>query len=159
VALRAPYIWDTRDELVVWTGNPVSRGSFSIDTDDSNGAIAIQLPSPSGMLLRGPDIDQPAQAIRAVLVRYRWFPERRQDSLSMWVAFDATNPPAADQQPRAFATLTAGAGWQEVEFRQAAPLDVRYVYFGIYSVGAGVLKLDAITLTCASRPVSIRRSA
>jgi hypothetical protein len=43
-------------------------------------------------------------------------------------------------------TLTAGAGWLEVEFRHATPLDVRYVYFGTYSAGPGVLKLDAITL-------------
>jgi hypothetical protein len=81
-----------------------------------------------------------------VRIRYRWFPERGRDSLSMWVAFDATNAPMVDQQPRAFATLTAGAGWQEAEFRTAPPLDVRYVYFGTYSIGPGVLKIDAITL-------------
>ena len=75
--LRAPYIWDTREELVVWTGNSVSRGSFSIDTDDSNGAIAIQVPGSAGTLLvlRGPDIEPPAQAILAVRIRYRWFPD------------------------------------------------------------------------------------
>jgi hypothetical protein len=148
VPLRAPYIWDTREELAVWIGNSVSRGSFAIDTDDSNGAIAMRVPGSTGTLLvlRGPDIEPPAQAIRAVRIRYRWFPERLQDSLSMWVAFDATNPPSADQQPRAFATLNAVAGWQEAEFRHATPLDVRYVYFGTYSLGAGVLKLDAITL-------------
>lgn len=146
VPLRAPYVWDTRDELVVWTGNAVSRGSFSIDTEDSNGAIAVQVPSPAGMVLRGPDIDPPAAAIRTVRIRYRWFPERGRDSLSMWVAFDATNAPMVDQQPRAFATLTAGTGWQEAEFRHATPLDVRYVYFGTYSIGPGVLKIDAITL-------------
>jgi hypothetical protein len=44
-------VWDTREELVVWTENIVSRGSFSIDSDDSNGAIAIQLAvRPAGQL-------------------------------------------------------------------------------------------------------------
>jgi hypothetical protein len=147
VPLRAPYVWDTRDELVVWTGNLVSRGSFSIDSDDSNGAIAIQLAGPSGMLvLRGPDIDPPARAIRAVRIRYRWLPDSGRTSLSLWAAFDATNATPPDLQPRAFATLDAGAGWQEIELRQSPPLDVRYLYFGTYSLGTGVLKLDTITL-------------
>ena len=47
VALHAPYVWDTRDELMVWTENTVSRGSFSIDTDDSNGAIAARWTLPT----------------------------------------------------------------------------------------------------------------
>jgi hypothetical protein len=34
VPLPAPYVLDTREELV-WTENIVSRGSFSIDSDDS----------------------------------------------------------------------------------------------------------------------------
>jgi hypothetical protein len=147
VPLRAPYVWDAREDLVVWIQNPVSRGSFAIDTDDSNGAIAIQVAGTSALLvLRGPDIEPPAQAIRAVRIRYRWSPDRPSDTLSMWVAFDAINSTPAEVQPRAFATLTAAPGWQEKEFRYETPLDVRYVYFGTYSLGAGVLKLDAITL-------------
>jgi hypothetical protein len=125
----------------------VSRGSFVVDTDDSNGAIAIQLARSSGMLvLRGPDIDPPARAIRSVRIRYQWLPESGRSALSLWVAFDATNSTPPDLQPRAFATLDAGAGWQEIELRQSTPLDVRYLYFGTYSTGAGVLKLDAIAL-------------
>jgi hypothetical protein len=147
VPLRAPYIWDTQEELAVWTGNRVSRGSFSIDTDDSNGAIVIQLSGSFGtLLLRGPDITPPATAIRAVRIRYRWFPETSPGPLSLWVAFDATNSTTADLQPRAFATLNAEAGWQEIEFAHATPLDVRYVYFGTYFQRTGVLKIDAITL-------------
>ena len=130
--LRAPYGY--AGELAVWIANPVSRGSFSIDGDDSNGAIAIQLGGPSGtFVLRGPDIDPPAEAIRAVRIRYRWLPESGRSPLFIWVAFDAANSPAADGQTRAFATLDAGAGWQEIELRQLSPLDVRYLYFGTYA--------------------------
>jgi hypothetical protein len=147
VPLRAPYVWDTREELAVWTANLVSRGSFSIDSDDSNGAIAIQLAGSSGTLvLRGPDIEPPAQAIRAVRIRYRWLPESGRLPLSLWVAFEATNSTATDLQPRAFATLDAGAGWQEIDLRPPSALDVRYLYFGTYSPGPGVLKLDTIAL-------------
>jgi hypothetical protein len=149
VPLHAPYVWDTREELVVWTENIVSRGSFSIDNDDSNGAIAIQLAGTSGgmLLLRGPNMDPPAQAIRAVRIRYQWFPDGTPNPFSLWVSFDATNSPTADLQPGASATLKAGPGWQEIEFRHfTPPLDVRYVYFWTYAPGVGLLKIDAITL-------------
>src|SRR5205809_7530628 len=77
VPLHAPYVWDTPEELRVWTDNAVSRGSFTIESDDSNGAIAIQFAGSSGgpLLLRGPDIDPPAKAIRAFRIRYQWLTE------------------------------------------------------------------------------------
>ena len=148
VPLHPPYVWDTREELVVWTGNIVSRGSFSIDSDDSNGAIAIQLAGTSGgmLLLRGPDLDPPAQAIRAARIRYQWLPDGPPNPLSLWVSFDAANSPAADVQPRALATLKAGSAWQEIEFNHVPSVDVRYVYFWTFSPGVGRLKIDAITL-------------
>ena len=148
VPLHAPYVWDTREELVVWTENIVSRGSFSIDSDDSNGAIAIQLAGTSGgmLILRGPNLDPPAQSIRAVRIRYQWLPTGSSNPLLLWVSFDATNSPTTDLQPRVSATLKTGSGWQEIEFRPFTPLDVRYVYFWTYSPGVGQLKIDAITL-------------
>ena len=76
VALQAPYVWDTRDELMVWTENTVSSGSFSIDDDDSNGAIAARFAGLyPRLILRGPDIDPPARSTRAVRLRYQWLPD------------------------------------------------------------------------------------
>jgi len=147
VPLHAPYVWDTREELAVWTENAVSRGSFTIDSDDSNGAIAIRLAGASGtLLLRGPDVDPPAQAIRAVRIRYQWLPDSPTVPFTLWASFDVTNSPNPEFQPRASATLKTGPGWQEIELRNSSPLDLRYVYFGTYSTGMGLLKIDAITL-------------
>ena len=124
----------------------MSRGSFSIDSDDSNGAIAIQLAGTPGglMILRGPNVDPPAPAVRAVRIRYQWFPTSPSYPFSLSVAFEATNSPTPDQ-PRASATLRAASGWQEIELATSMPLDVRYVYFWSYTQGAGLLKIDAIT--------------
>jgi hypothetical protein len=98
------------------------------------------------MMLRGPDIDPPAQAIRAVRIRYQWFPTSPAIPLSLSGSFEATNSPTPDQ-PRASATLRAGSGWQEIEFRPFTTLDIRSVYFLTYIQGTGLLKIDAITLS------------
>jgi hypothetical protein len=153
VPLHAPYVWDTREELGVWTDNAVSRGSFSIDDADSNGAIVIQFMGASGqsggiLVLRGPDLVPPASSIRAVRIRYQWLQDPPSDfgpSLSMTI--DATNARSAAGQSSDSQRLKAGPGWMDMEFRhhESTPLDVRYVYFTGYS-NAGVLKIDTITL-------------
>ena len=152
VPLHAPYVWDTPEELMVWTNNAVSRGSFSIESDDSNGAIRIQLTGSSGgsLLLRGPDIDPPAQAIRAFRLRYQWLPDIPSTfDVSLWVAIEATNSPTTDFQPRNYKSLQAGPGWKEIDVRQYmnyGPLDVRYAYFWVSPQPVGSLKIDTITL-------------
>jgi hypothetical protein len=147
VPLQAPYVWDARDELVVWIENAVSRGSFSIDDDGSNGAIVIQLTAgSSATVLRGPDVVPPARSIGAVRIRYRWLSNSPSDpGPSVSVSFDATNVPSADLQPSGFATPRTGPDWKDLEFTPyLRPLDVRYVYFSIHSVYAGLLKIDTI---------------
>jgi hypothetical protein len=151
--LHAPYVWDTREELVVWTENAVSRGSLSIDDADSNGAIVIQFMGASGqsggsLVLRGPDLVPPASSIRAVRIRYQWLQDPPSDfGLPLSMTIDAANAPSAASQSSDSQRLKAGPGWKEMEFRhhQSTPLDVRYVYFTAYS-NAGVLKIDTITL-------------
>lgn len=151
VLLQAPYVWDTRDELMVWTENSVSRGSFSIDNVDSNGAIAARFAGlfPK-LILRGPDIDPPAPSIRSVRVRYQWFPDGvSSPELWLFAAFEATNAPTRDVQPTLRLILKTGPGWKEAEsapWNQPAPppLDVRYMYFHA-TPNPGLLKIDSIT--------------
>ena len=154
VPLHAPYMWDTPEELRVWTDNAVSRGSFSIDSDGSNGAITIQFTGSSGgpLLLRGPDIDPPAKAIRAFRVRYQWLTELPVSFYpSFFVAAEAANAPSADVQARNSKSLQAGPGWKELEvpiyLNSASALpDVRYAYFWVSPQPVGLLKIDTITL-------------
>ena len=117
VALHAPYVWDTRDELMVWTENTVSRGSFSIDIDDSNGAIAARFAGLyPRLILRGPDIDPPARSTRAVRLRYQWFPDGvSSPELWLFASFEATNAPTRDVQPTTRLVLKTGPEWKEAE--------------------------------------------
>ena len=156
--LHAPYVWDTPEELMVWTGNAVSNGPFSIDDEDSNGEIAIQITYVAGgngnMVLRGPDIEPAARSIRAVRVRYQWLPSNTANNpgFALFVAFAGANAVGGGLHPRASATLKAGPGWKEsesgvaVEFPELMPLDVRYVYFSGFNQNPGLLKIDTITL-------------
>ena len=136
VPLHAPYVWDTRDELMVWTGNSVSLGSFSMDSVDSNAAIAARFAGLyARMVLRGPDIDPPARSIRAVRVRYQWFPDGvSTPELWLFASFEAVNAPTHDVQPTMRLVLKTGPEWKDTEsapWNQPAPppLDVRYLYF------------------------------
>ena len=163
VRLHVPYVWDTAEELMVWTNNAVSRGSFSIDSNDSNGAITIQfggsssggpfLSSRPSPLLRGPDIDPPAKAVRAFRIRYQWLTELPVSFVpTLFIALEATNAPSADVQPQNSKSLQAGRGWKELEVvpsdmnAATGPLDVRYAYFWVSPQPAGLLKIDTITL-------------
>ena len=116
VPLHAPYIWDTREELVVWTDNAVSRGSFSIDDMDSNGAIAIQFTGASGqaggtLVLRGPDVVPPAPSIRAVRIRYQWLQDSPSSSdLSLSVTIDASERSKRRCSTSAFPIAESRAG-------------------------------------------------
>src|SRR5438128_2634650 len=61
----SPYRWDTRAELEIWTTNRVSRGPLAIDGVDADAFIRID-PASADWVLRGPDLDPPARAIRTL---------------------------------------------------------------------------------------------
>jgi hypothetical protein len=153
VVLREPFVWDTRDELTAWTENTISRGTFRIDTEDSNGAIAIEFVAGGPwMLMRGPNLDPPLKRVRAVRIRYQWKPRDGRDSGTLAVRFDAVNSPRADLQLHGFADLRPASTWTETELRVPSyaftytPLDVNYIYFEGDSANEGVLKIDSIAL-------------
>ena len=155
VVLRDPFVWDTREELMAWTDNAVSRGPFRIDMEGSNGAIAVELVAGQYMLLRGPNLDPPLKRVRAARVRYIWIPSDNTRVGTLWVRFDAVNSPRADLQLRGSAQLRPASTWTEAELRVPSyaftytPLDVNYVYFEGDSANEdndGLLKIDSIAL-------------
>ena len=154
VTLREPFVWDTREELMAWTDNTVTRGPFRIDSNGSNGAIAVEFVAGHYVLLRGPNLDSPLRHVRAVRIRYMWAPSGARQVGTLAVRFDAANSPRADLQLRGFAELRPASTWTETELRVPSyastytPLDVNYVYFEGDSASdmEGVLKIDSIAL-------------
>ncbi len=162
VPLSAPFVWDTQEQLAVWTENSVSRGSFWIDNDGADGTIAIEVPvsAPAavGVLLRGPDFEPPVRALRTVQLRYKWLPTSGSSSLGLRAIFQ---PVVNDSgyQSTANASLKAGTEWQYADVGPIYQLsghapgtigtpDVRYVYFTMASGSSvgGLLKIDSISL-------------
>ena len=153
VVLREPFVWDTRAELEAWTENGVSRGTFQIDDEGSNGAIAIEFGAGQYVMLRGPNLDPPLQRVRAVRIRYKWSPSGSRKIGELAARFDAVNSPRVDLQLHAFADLREGSTWIETELKVPSyagtytPLDVNYIYLeGDAWSNEGVLKIDAIAL-------------
>jgi hypothetical protein len=154
VVLREPFVWDTREELMAWTDNAVTRGPIRIDTNGSNGAIAIDFVAGRYMLLRSPNLEPPLPRVRAVCIRYMWAPSSARQVGTLAVRFDAANSPRVDLQLRGSADLRPASTWTETELRVPSyvsmytPLDVNYVYFEGDSASdtEGVLKIDSIAL-------------
>jgi hypothetical protein len=56
----APYVWDTRTELEVWTENAVTSGQITLQGIGREAVINFDRPSES-WVLRGPDLEPPAE--------------------------------------------------------------------------------------------------
>jgi hypothetical protein len=147
----SPYRWDTRAELEIWMTNRVSRGPLAIDGVGTDAFIRIN-PASSDWVLRGPDLDPPARAIRTVRVRYRWIPDP-----ALQPAASRTGPltayferfPATADQPAAHAELSPATEWTERALTPGSfrdPLDVRYVYLGPGGWNRGIFEIDRIEL-------------
>src|SRR5688500_16805199 len=71
-----PHVWDTRTELEVWAKNAVTSGQMTVQGIDREAVINFDRPSDS-WVLRGPDLEPPAEGILGVRIRYRWEPDPR----------------------------------------------------------------------------------
>jgi hypothetical protein len=147
----SPFVWDTRAELEIWTTNRVSRGPLTIEGLGADAFIRI-VPASADWVLRGPDYEPPAPAIRTVKVRYRWTPDPSlqpgaKKTGHLIAVFDRS--PLAADQPAAHAELPPSSEWAELALTPGSfrdPLDVRYVYFLPGAWNRGVFEIDRIQL-------------
>ena len=149
VPTRPPYIWDTRDELDVWTANTVSRGSFAL-LDENNRAFIRITRVDQEWVLRGPDLDPPVDAIRTIRLRYRWEPDPGLGvaaSRIVWITAYFERDPAETSQPMATIQLEPSPDWREVDLTQgnyAGTLRTRYFYLHSYGANRGRFDIDRI---------------
>ena len=66
-------VWDSREELAVWTENVVARGTLALEGTGTDAFIRIER-GDQPWLVRGPDLTPPSAGIRTVRLRYRWQP-------------------------------------------------------------------------------------
>ena len=152
-----PHVWDTRTELEVWAKNAVTSGQMTVQGIDREAVINFDRPSDS-WVLRGPDLEPPAEGILGVRIRYRWEPDPRlgpgsSRTGSMTAHFEKV-PFAIDQPEAGVWPLSPTDGWTELDFVPASlrdRVDVRYVYITSSGFNPGVLQIDRIALVSARR--------
>lgn len=152
ILTSAPYIWDTRADLDLWAHNAVSRGQMTVQGIGPEAVINFDRPA-SSWVLRGPDLEPPAEAIRTVRIRYRWEPDPglapgASRTGSMTAYFELAR--SSVEQPAAYAyPVTPSDGWKELEFTPGSfrgVLDLRYVYITSSGFNPGILQIDRIEL-------------
>ena len=153
----APYVWDTQTELEVWTTNAVTSRQITVQGIGREGVINFDRPSES-WVLRGPDLEPPAEGVLGVRIRYRWEPDPRlgpgaSRTGSMTAHFEKV--PFAVDQPEAHAwPVSPTDGWTELDFVPGSfrdGLNVRYVYITSSGFNPGVLQIDRIALVADKR--------
>jgi hypothetical protein len=152
-----PYVWDTDEELRVWTNNAVTRGPVPISLVGSGTDAFIRLEPRSGVdgwVLRGPDLIPPALAVRTIRIWYRWrldpsVPRGAVQTFLMIASFEVVNPPMAPQQPTAHAELQPASDWTPADLTPGSfrnLLDIKYVYLHQSSANRGVFEIDRLEL-------------
>jgi hypothetical protein len=149
-----PYVWDTREELSIWTNNKVTR-SATLEGSGANAFIRIDKPE-FEWLLRGPDFTPPVTGVRTLSLRYRWVPDPGLPATATRTAFVSaifqTTVPVPGQVPTSQAEadkqLQPQDDWTDVTLIpiQFASIDVEYCYLHSFGANRGVLEIDRIEL-------------
>src|SRR5687768_3146838 len=63
-------VWDSREELLDWVSNAVTRGPISVEGDGAAAFIRVKLDI-NHHVMRGPDLVPPATGVRGARVRAR----------------------------------------------------------------------------------------
>ena len=148
-------------ELEIWAKQRRVARPVAVESIGSEAFIQNE-PASSQWVLRGPDLEPSAEAIRTVRIRYRWAPDAglqpgasRTGILTAYFAKASLAP----DQPAARATISPQADWTVLDLAPGSfrtPLNVRYVY--LHSFGnRGVFELDASSLSSndsATKPLS-----
>src|SRR5688572_1530265 len=70
VITNQPLVWDSREELLDWVSNAVTRGPISVEGDGAAAFIRVKLDI-NHHVMRGPDLVPPATGVRGARVRAR----------------------------------------------------------------------------------------
>jgi len=145
-------VWDSREELAVWTENVVARGTLALEGTGTDAFIRIER-GDQPWLVRGPDLTPPSAGVRTVRLRYRWQPSvapsatqthfvtANCETVTSVHSFDPT------AQAAAHATLQPQSSWTEVDLtpgQYRPPIDVKYCYVHSQGANRGVLEIDRI---------------
>jgi hypothetical protein len=156
VTTHQPFVWDSREELLDWAANAVTRGPITVEGDGAAAFIRVKL-DVNDYAMRGPDLAPLATGVRGARVRARLRHDRSRppqavQTEDVYLYFEVVNPLVPDTQPSIRASVPPSEEWLELELKPALyccpqPLTIRYAYVTFRSTSPATMEIDRIELT------------
>lgn len=153
---RQPLTWDSRDELLQWVANGVTHGPITVEGEGAGAFIRVRMDF-GNYLMRGPNLDPPADGVRNARIRVRFRHDRPRPPGAVQTEyfelfFDVVKPMPPNTQPSMTEAVRPSEDWQDIALRPAlycclAPITVRYGYVPFRSTSPATLEIDRIELT------------
>ena len=156
VTTDQPLVWDSREELLDWVANSVTRGPITVEGDGAAAFIRVKLDFNTSVM-RGPDLAPPAAEVHGARVRARLRHDRARSPQSVQTEefhlyFEVIDPLVPATQPSMRVEVPPGEEWLDLELKPALycclqPLTVRYTYVPFRSPSPSTMEIDRIELT------------
>ena len=156
VTTDQPLVWDSREELLDWVANSVTRGPITVEGDGAAAFIRVKLDFNTSVM-RGPDLVPPAAGVRGARVRARLRHDRSRAPQSVQTEefhlyFEVIDALVPTTQPSMRVEVPPGEEWLDLELKPALycclqPLTVRYAYVPFRSTSPSTMEIDRIELT------------
>lgn len=153
VAPERPLTWDSREELLDWVTNGVTRGPITIEGQGATAFIRVRLDFGS-YVVRGPDLDPAAVGVRGARIRARLVHDRPRPPQAVQTErftlyLDVANPQIATTQSSMYVAIAPSDDWQDLTLSPGLyccrePLAVRYAYVPFGSTTPATLDIDLI---------------
>jgi hypothetical protein len=151
-----PLVWDSREELLEWVANAVTRGPITVEGDGVAAFIRVKLDL-NDYVMRGPDLAPPAAGVRGARVRARLRHDRSRPPTAVQTEdvhlyFEVVDPHLPNTQSSMRVGVPPSEEWLDLELKPALycclyPLTVRYAYIPFRSTTPATMEIDRIELT------------
>jgi hypothetical protein len=151
-----PFVWDSREELLDWAANAVTRGPITVEGDGAAAFIRVKL-DVNDYAMRGPDLAPLAAGVRGARIRARLRHDRSRPPQAVQTEdvdlfFEVVNPPVPHTQPSMRVSVPPSEEWLDLELKPLLyccpqPLTVRYAYVPFRSTSSATMEIDRIELT------------
>src|SRR5918999_1306133 len=121
VTTHQPLVWDSREELLDWVANAVTRGPITVEGDGAAAFILVKLDF-NDHVMRGPDLVPPAAGVRGARVRARLRHDRSRPPQSVQpedvhLYFEVIDPVVPTTQSSMRASVPPGEEWLDLELK------------------------------------------
>jgi hypothetical protein len=156
VTTDQPLVWDSREELLEWVANGVTRGPITVEGDGAAAFIRVKLDL-SDYVMRGPDLVPAAAGVRGARIRARLRHDRSRPAQTgqteeFHLYFEVSDPDVPNTQSSMQVNVPPGEEWIDLELKPALycclhPLTVKYVYVPFRSTSPATMEIDRLELT------------